>query len=268
MTLKHLEVTLGTTIHGDLDMNGMKITNIATPTTDTDATTKLYVDDEVSALRFLSSKGDILSHDGTDQAVLTNGDAGDVLTCVPANPTGLGWAALPAPPALTSAKGDLITHNGTIQIIFPVTNSRFLASDNGTATGLDWKDLATSATTVANFTGSTADPQSTVIRWTEFPEGVQGDPPAWLKMGTFTFTGTGTILTSDAIIPAGFIPINTLYFTIPVINDQTAAIGIFQLCSDAHIRISGGPDITTPFTALVGTSTINITNISWLNDSV
>lgn len=94
----------------------------------------------------ITTKGDLLVHDGVDRTRLPLGADLQVLTADSTEPTGVKWANLPAQfaPPITS-RGDLIVHNGAVPVRQAVgANGQVLTANSSTATGVQWAPLPAS----------------------------------------------------------------------------------------------------------------------------
>lgn len=90
----------------------------------------------------LTTKGDIYTHDGANNARLPIGDDGQILYADSSQPTGQRWDDPPAPSSdpLTT-KGDIYTHNGTDAARLPVgADGQIIYADSSEPTGQRWGD--------------------------------------------------------------------------------------------------------------------------------
>jgi hypothetical protein len=85
----------------------------------------------------LTTKGDVLTHDGTDHKRFGVGSNGQVLTADSAQANGIKWASVTITSPLTT-KGDVYTFS-TVDARLPVgSNGQVLSADSTAATGLKW----------------------------------------------------------------------------------------------------------------------------------
>ena len=92
----------------------------------------------------ITTKGDIIIHDGATGVRLPIGANNRVLTADSSQSAGARWAELPAPPTYnelspTTTKGDVVVNNGTGNVRLPVgANDYVLVADDGTSEGIKW----------------------------------------------------------------------------------------------------------------------------------
>lgn len=116
---------------------------LSAPTADNDVVTVQHLQQTLleAAVTPLTTKGDLLTHDGNEASALPVGTDNFVLTADAAEPSGMKWAAVPTAATLPGAlRGDILVHNGTSGYI--VLNSgldgQFLVANSATASGLSW----------------------------------------------------------------------------------------------------------------------------------
>lgn len=87
----------------------------------------------------LTTKGDVLSHNGTAHVRVGVGTDGQVLTADSAEASGIRWATAGAASLPTTTKGDLVAHNGTTNIRLAVgSDGQVLTADSAQAAGVKW----------------------------------------------------------------------------------------------------------------------------------
>jgi hypothetical protein len=292
-----LDVTLQADFHGGINMNNTAITNVLAPAVGTDGATKGYVDTVGSTL--LTTQGDLLTHNGVAQSILSVGAADQFLTVNPAAPAGIEWTSI------VTAKGDLVTSDGVSRTILPVgVTPSVLVTDSTEATGLRWLnmpamgDLLTTSDTGVNvilprgtdgqvltcdsiipgpglhwedrgvvtpvmtaFSGMVAGPVNQNVTYTQWGKFVN------LRIPDTNFTGTGIVITTDGAMPAAMRPVLDVASVNPMLNDL-GTIGYVHgtvniAAATGIMTFSAGPDLVTGFTAVTGASRIGAYSITW-----
>ncbi len=195
----------------------------------------------------ITSKGDLLTHDGTDQIRLGVGTNTQVLTADNTAPSGLKWASAGTSSPL-STKGDIYVYS-SVNTRQPVgSNGQVLSADSAQTTGLNWITL-TSYTAPLTTKGDL------------FTRSSSAD--ARLGVGT-----DGQILSSDSTQTTGLRWITTTTFTSPLSTkgdiyvrnasvDVRLAVGSDgQLLSADSTAATGLKWIAAPTTGIGGSLTI------------
>lgn len=145
--INSLTVNGALSANGDLDMKNNQIINLGTPASNTDAATKLYVDDAVaSGTSVLTQKGDMLIRGATVNEAMHLGTDGQHL--VANGTTGLPeWQTIPAVPSVPlTTNGDMLVRGVAANAALPVgADGQVLTVDLATANKVAWKDPSSSS---------------------------------------------------------------------------------------------------------------------------
>jgi hypothetical protein len=95
--------------------------------------------DAASTDSILTTKGDLLTHDGTDTTRLAVGSDGQIIVADSASPDGIKWIDAFESPLTT--KGDLFTYSTGDARLGIGTNGQILSVDPTQPTGLKWIDM-------------------------------------------------------------------------------------------------------------------------------
>lgn len=201
-----------------------------------------------NALSPLTTKGDVLGHDGTNNVRLGVGTNGYVLSANSAEVTGLKWIAMSAGSPLTT-KGDIFVYS-TVDDRLPVgTDTYILSADSTTATGLKW---------IAPSGASSHDVLSATHTDTLTASVVRGDlivgnlTPKWSRLAIGTVgqivQSDGTDVTWHTIVDAD-------------IPDILTITKISNLTSNGFVKTSAGDGTLSVDTStyLTGNQTITLT---------
>jgi hypothetical protein len=120
----------------------------------------------------LTTKGDVLSHDGTAELRVPVGASGQVLSADPLSASGLKWVA-PASSGILTTKGDVLSHNGATELRVPVgASGQILSADPLSASGIKW----------------IAPPTSGIRTYHTITDTVEATDPAWTTVGNFAWS--------------------------------------------------------------------------------
>lgn len=96
--------------------------------------------DACSSDSILTTKGDVLTHDGSTTVRLGVGSDGQVLTADSSETEGIKWVTPAASSSPLTTKGDLYTYDTADQRLPVGSDGQFLQADSGEATGIKWVD--------------------------------------------------------------------------------------------------------------------------------
>ncbi len=153
----------------------------------------------------MTTKGDLLGHDGSSIIRIPVGTNGKVLITDSTETAGVEWGSL------NTAKGDILSHNGTDMVSLAVgANSKFLVANSAEATGLKWTEFVTTKGDVGTHDGTapsrlavgtngmsllSASAETTGLKWQY--SGYFGIAAGWGYHGSLTL-GADTTLASGA----------------------------------------------------------------------
>jgi hypothetical protein len=218
------DITITNSGTGNVDVDSNKIVNLATPTADTDASTKKYVDDQISTVSTSS---------------ITQGD-----TSVSVTDSGTGSVAITV---------DNSTHTTFNSSGITLATGAFVGNLTGDVTGN--ADTATSATTATNITASANNATDETVYIT-FVDGATGGQGIETDTGLTYNPSTGVLTTTSV---TGNLTGNV---TGNVTGNADTATALATARNIAGQSFDGTGDITIASTDLSNTSAITLNTAS------
>jgi hypothetical protein len=114
----------------DVDMHGSTIVGLLPPVDPNDLATKLYADNTFAWPLYLTTKGDLVTHDGTVTVALHAAPDTRMLRATPASPVGMLWTNY------FSSRGALLSRTAVANTFVNLTNGSVLRTRSASPAGI------------------------------------------------------------------------------------------------------------------------------------
>jgi hypothetical protein len=283
-----LDVLQGVTFPLGVDMHLSLIHGVPVGVDSADLVNRNYV----GAIPGLSASGDLLSHDGAAQSVLSVGNGGELMRMNVFEPCLMNWVEIP------TIRGSLITRSAAQLVAYAgqptgraMTLSPFstvslnwtaavgagallgrdaadqltwmpggvddtiLISTNTPGTGRLWAERSENTTVATTYNGTGLVDLIYLGRWGML---------VTLQIPQLVFTGTNAVVTITPVLPVAYRPLASVYFTSTMINDTVDVMGRINVGSDGSVLFAPDAEGVTPFGNVNPAGcTIHATSLSW-----